>query len=355
MSENQPFDIPDPEAAGWKEDPDRPGYWLWDTEQPVTEAPEDGKQYGRQDASWTEITHPTVHWNGGAGGISTNASKAIVGSEGSEGAGLYASGKIEVWESAQNNNRVWASFGGGSVTSFIQADGDAKFAGNVDVLAVGRYGRASFGFDSNQVFARNSSDLAASGAVDLGTAATKWKDGHFGGTVYAASFEGDGSNLTGIDVDLTGYATETWVTNQGYATTTWVTNQGYATTTWVQNQNYSTYTGADAVKTSGNQTIGGAKTFSSNVTAPDFVATSDERAKEQISPMPVGLIDDIKPVQWTWKDSGEKSAGVIAQQLQEIGLDDFVKEDENGMLGVNYNALISILIAEVINLKKDRQ
>ena len=87
------------------------------------------------------------------------------------------------------------------------------------------------------------------------------------------------------------------------------------------------------------------------VTAPDFIATSDERAKEQISPMPVGLIDDIKPVQWTWKESGEKSAGVIAQQLQEIGLDDFVKEDENGMLGVNYNALVGVLLAEVISLK----
>lgn len=144
--------------------------------------------------------------------------------------------------------------------------------------------------------------------------------------------------------DLTGYATETWVTNQNFATQTWVNNKGY-----------STYTGADAVKVSGNQSIGGAKTFTSNVTAPDFVATSDERAKEQISPMPVGLIDHIKPVQWTWKESGEKSAGVIAQQLQEIGLDDFVKEDENGMLGVNYNALISILIAEVISLKKERQ
>ena len=141
--------------------------------------------------------------------------------------------------------------------------------------------------------------------------------------------------------------------DSGFVTSSVVS--GYATEAWVNAKNYSTYTGSDAVKTSGNQTIGGAKTFSSNVTAPDFVATSDERAKENISPMPVGLIDDIKPVQWTWKESGERSAGVIAQQLQEIGLDDFVREDENGMLGVNYNALISVLIAEVINLKKERQ
>ena len=62
-----------------------------------------------------------------------------------------------------------------------------------------------------------------------------------------------------IDLKLTGYATETWVTNQisglasetwvtnqisGLASETWVTNQisssltGYATQTWVQNQGY---------------------------------------------------------------------------------------------------------------------
>ena len=107
------------------------------------------------------------------------------------------------------------------------------------------------------------------------------------------------------------------------------------------------YAKGSFVPTSGNTTISG------TLTATDFVATSDERLKDNISPMPVGLIDDIKPVQWTWKDSGNKSAGVIAQQLQEIGLDDFVTEGEDGMLGVNYNALVSVLLAEVINLKKE--
>ena len=231
--------------------------------------------------------------------------------------------------------------------------------------------------------ARQIADPSQHGWVDLGNNQWGWAgegsgeplvtsvNTKIGDVVLDASDVGALPDSTVIPppTDLNGYATETWVTTNyqpkgsylvssdlnGYATETWVTNQNFATQTWVTSQGYSTYTGADAVKTSSNQTIGGAKTFSSNVTAPDFVATSDERAKEQISPMPVGLIDGIKPVQWTWKESGEKSAGVIAQQLQEIGLDDFVKEGENGMLGVNYNALISILIAEVISLKKERQ
>ena len=47
-----------------------------------------------------------------------------------------------------------------------------------------------------------------------------------------------------------------------------------------------------------------------------------------------------------------KSAGVVAQQLQAIGLDDFVREAPNGDLGVDYNALVGVLLAEVIELKR---
>lgn len=40
---------------------------------------------------------------------------------------------------------------------------------------------------------------------------------------------------------------------------------GYATEAWVNDKGYSSYTGSDAVKTSGNQSIAGTKTFSSHV------------------------------------------------------------------------------------------
>jgi hypothetical protein len=42
----------------------------------------------------------------------------------------------------------------------------------------------------------------------------------------------------------------------------------------------------------------------------------------------------------------------VAQQLQEIGLGDYVHENDDGELGVNYQALTAILLAEVIALKK---
>lgn len=372
-----PFDIPDPEAAGWKEDPDRPGYWLWETDVPVSEAPDDGKQYGRQSKTWTEIA--ATSWNPSGGGINTNASKVIVGTEGTEGVGLYANGSLRVWETAQNNNYLWTGYGGATITSHIQADGDAKFSGKVDCGAVGRFGFASFGFNTNVVYGRGSNDVA--GGVDLGTDVMRWANGYFSGTVNATSFVGDGSQLTGIDVpdlDLTGYATETWVTSGfqpkgNYLTdftetdptvpehvksitstniSNWNTaygwgnhaSAGYATQTWINNQGFAK---GSFVPTSGNTTISG------TLTATDFVATSDERMKDNITPVPVGLIDNIKPAQWDWKDGSGKSAGVIAQQLQSIGLDDFVYENEDAQLGVNYNALIGVLLAEVISLKAE--
>ena len=104
--------------------------------------------------------------------------------------------------------------------------------------------------------------------------------------------------------------------------------------------------GGDFVPLSGNSTIAG------TLTATDFISSSDERLKDNITPMPIGLIDDIKPVSWEWKDGSGPSAGVVAQQLQSVGLGDYVHENEDGQLGVNYQALTAILLAEVIELKR---
>jgi hypothetical protein len=126
-------------------------------------------------------------------------------------------------------------------------------------------------------------------------------DGYFSGTVNANKFVGDGSGLTGISGGIP----------------------------------------------SGDYTHNG------KITATDFISTSDERLKDNITPIPVGLIDDIKPVSWEWKDGSGTSAGVVAQQLQSAGLGDYVHENEDGQLGVNYQALTAILLAEVINLKAE--
>ena len=221
--------------------------------------------------------------------------------------------------------------------------------------------------DEGTVVINNGDPLPAAGGAKLQVVG----DGYFSGTIYgkvadvpdhvkaitptqianwdAGTGGGGGATTDGriSDTQITHWDTAYGWGNhasQGYLTS--YSLSGYATESWVNSQGFAK---GSFVPTSGNTTISG------TLTATDFVASSDERMKDEITPMPVGLIDDIKPAQWTWKDSGKKSAGVIAQQLQEIGLDDFVSEGEDGMLGVNYNALTSVLLAEVIALKKQVQ
>jgi hypothetical protein len=199
----------------------------------------------------------------------------------------------------------------------------------------------------------NSGDLV-DGVVDLGSksgSGTRFKDAHFSGTIYGTVDDVPAHVKAITPTQIANWDSGTGggggATTDGRISDTQITNWDLAHG-W-GNHASAGYAKGSFVPTSGNTTISG------TLTATDFVASSDERLKDNISPMPVGLIDDIKPVQWTWKESGQKSAGVIAQQLQEIGLDDFVTEGEDGMLGVNYNALTSVLLAEVIALKKQVQ
>ena len=114
----------------------------------------------------------------------------------------------------------------------------------------------------------------------------------------------------------------------------------------------SFYDGSDAVKLSGNQTIGGAKTFSSNVTAPDFVATSDIAMKMNVQTAPIGLIDQIRGVEFDWRNSGKSASGVIANEIERV-LPHLVSEHE-GVKHVSYMGLIAYLIEEIKQLKADK-
>ena len=78
------------------------------------------------------------------------------------------------------------------------------------------------------------------------------------------------------------------------------------------------------------------------------VQGSDSRLKEDIYPIDNALsrIENIDGVYFTYKDSGEKSIGVIAQDIQNI-LPEVVSEDNNGYLGVNYSGIVPVLIEAV--------
>ena len=92
--------------------------------------------------------------------------------------------------------------------------------------------------------------------------------------------------------------------------------------------------------------------LSGQADAQDFVASSDERLKDNITTAPVGLIDSLKGREWDWKESGEKGSGVVAQELEEV-LPHLVHTDDEGMKSVAYNGLVAYLIEEVKALRAE--
>jgi len=96
--------------------------------------------------------------------------------------------------------------------------------------------------------------------------------------------------------------------------------------------------------TASTQTIGGAKTFTSNISAPDFIGTSDIRLKENIEELiPRKLNTGYKSFNFI-KNKEEKRVGLIAQEV-EIENPEFVRTDLEGMKSISYIDLHSEEIA----------
>jgi hypothetical protein len=84
-----------------------------------------------------------------------------------------------------------------------------------------------------------------------------------------------------------------------------------------------------------------------------FNSLSDERTKADITRITgaIELLDHIKGVEFRWKDSDVRSAGVIAQEVEAI-LPELVNTSETGMKSVNYDGLIGYLIESVKTLDR---
>jgi hypothetical protein len=93
------------------------------------------------------------------------------------------------------------------------------------------------------------------------------------------------------------------------------------------------------------------------VIAYSTTIASDASLKENIQPVS-GLqsVMALDGVSFDWKRDGKKSAGVIAQQVQKI-MPEAVTEvkamDGSKYLSVNYNALTSVLIEAIKDLKTE--
>jgi hypothetical protein len=89
-----------------------------------------------------------------------------------------------------------------------------------------------------------------------------------------------------------------------------------------------------------------------NLTATDFNSLSDARHKTNVNMIENGIeiINLINPVSFDWIDSGEKSYGVIAQEIEKV-LPSIVKQDGERKT-VSYVQLIPFLIQAIQDMQK---
>jgi len=106
----------------------------------------------------------------------------------------------------------------------------------------------------------------------------------------------------------------------------------------------------------GTMRVTGGASFTQSVYGEDFNATSDIRMKKNITEIldPLSKLCKIKGYEYEWKrdTTGKRQLGVIAQQLEEVGLENIVSGNEN-QKAVNYNSLIPLLIEAVKQIADD--
>ena len=126
------------------------------------------------------------------------------------------------------------------------------------------------------------------------------------------------------------------------------------------NTTASTNKTSGAVVITGGVGISGALNVGGDITA---FATSDKNLKENLVPIPNALnkVGIITGYTYRWKTEGTDYAGVhgaedtgiVAQDVEALGLPGITTTRENGIKAVSYKRLIPILIEAIKELKKE--
>ena len=85
-----------------------------------------------------------------------------------------------------------------------------------------------------------------------------------------------------------------------------------------------------------------------------FTSLSDRSVKDNIQVVPNALdtIKQLEGVSFNWKQNGNKSYGVIAQDIEQV-LPDVVQTNDLGLKTVDYQALSAFLIESIKQLSSE--
>jgi len=84
------------------------------------------------------------------------------------------------------------------------------------------------------------------------------------------------------------------------------------------------------------------------IRAAAFVTYSDETLKTEVETMGDALstVKSLNGVEFTWKDSGQRDFGFIAQDVEKV-IPNAVHTADDGVQGVDYSRLTSVLVEAV--------
>ena len=194
------------------------------------------------------------------------------------------------------------------------------------------------------------------------------------GTLAADTLTGSGSGLTGVEASL---LKDSGNTTRASANTSGIDITGIATATTgsfgnlkLDTETVETTTGNLILKAPSEQDVNvvidttTVATFTIENGAPliktdgdisgFFSSSSDRNLKNNIVPISNALdkINAISGYTFSWKKDGKQDTGVIAQEIEALGLPGITMKREDGTLSVKYDQLIPILIEAIKDLTK---
>jgi len=174
----------------------------------------------------------------------------------------------------------------------------------------------------------------------------------FTGNFFVANSVGIGRTTTGYALDVVGTVNASALLINGAALS------GGATVS-DQTSSSSTFYPVITTTTSGTMSVANVSTTklyfvpsTGTLSATVFNSLSDITLKTDIEQINgKELLNSVRPISFVWKDTGTKSYGVIAQELEKE-LPELVQTNEQGLKSVSYIPLIAMLIDVVKKQEK---
>ena len=190
-------------------------------------------------------------------------------------------------------------------------------------------------------------------ALDLGTSALQFKDGHFDGTLKTDTLTVDENATIAGNLTVSGTLSTAGggITNTARAALSAGTGISYNNSTGVITCTVDTpaEVGLSNLSNNGNN-LSGSFTATGNITA-----YSDEKLKDNVKTIENALdkVSQMRGVTYNYKselNDGQRGTGVIAQEMQQV-MPEVVEEGE--YLSVAYGNLVGVLIEAVKELKAE--